>query len=203
MKVSVIIPTYKREHTIQTALQSIYDQTYKDWEAIVVDNEPDHLYNFDHPQVRYYHYIEEHGAGAVRNEGIRQAEGGLLCFLDDDDVFVPDYMKVMTSVFGNSEISIAHCLINFNEHTAPEHECHTPTMMIRKQYVTSTWTNRVDHDQWYYNTIISAVSNSKCRDWTDVLQGKAPAGVCAHIPLVLVHAHRGCEGGLRAPGGEL
>src|SRR5271157_1726418 len=201
MKISVVIPTYKREHTIKTALQSIYGQTYTDWEAVVVDNEPNHTYIFDNPKVKYVQYPEKRGVSAARNKGIKEATGDLICFLDDDDVLHSDYMEQMARPFQNPEVAIVHCLIHLGDIVRAEHECHTPTVMIRKRYVTPTWTNRFDHDQWYYNIVIAAISENKFHDWNDVIHSDSKAFHL--IPSVLVRAHHAPDGGLRAAGGIL
>lgn len=94
-KVSCIIPTYKRSDTLVRAINSVLNQTYKNIEVIVVDdNEPNDRYSLEvqkkisiieDPRLRYLQQ-EKHLNGAVaRNVGIKEANGEFIAFLDDDD----------------------------------------------------------------------------------------------------------------------
>lgn len=94
--VSVIIPTYKRSSTLPRAIESVLNQTYKDIELLVInDNEPEDEYTLYVKQItdKYktdnrFHLIiqDKHINGAVaRNFGITKAKGEYIAFLDDDD----------------------------------------------------------------------------------------------------------------------
>lgn len=103
--VSVIIPTYKGSDKIATAVDSVLSQTYKDIEAIVVDDngigtaeqiETEKVIEKykNVPNFKYIpHEVNKNGS-AARNTGIRQAKGEYLCFLDDDDEYLPDKVKI-------------------------------------------------------------------------------------------------------------
>ena len=95
--VSVIMPTYKRSEKLLRAIDSVLNQTYKNLELLLVnDNEPFDEYTelLEKNEVEKYsnderfHLIlqDKHINGAVaRNVGIRQARGQYIAFLDDDD----------------------------------------------------------------------------------------------------------------------
>ena len=94
--VSVIIPTYKRSEKLNRAIDSVLNQTYKNLEVLLVnDNEPNDEYTEEVKRriQRYqndnrFHLIiqDKHINGAVaRNVGIKQARGEYIAFLDDDD----------------------------------------------------------------------------------------------------------------------
>lgn len=90
LKVSVIIPTYNRAHLIAEAIQSVLDQTFTDFEIIVVDdgstdNTKDVVDRFTDPRIRYI-YQENQWAAIARNTGIEATSGEYLTFLDSDDV---------------------------------------------------------------------------------------------------------------------
>lgn len=103
-KVSVIIPTYKRFDTLARAIKSVAEQTYKDIEILVVDdNEPGDEYSKSVAElIKALNYKnlslvkqERHINGAAaRNAGIRQAVGEYIAFLDDDDLWMPDKIQV-------------------------------------------------------------------------------------------------------------
>ena len=101
-KVSVIIPTYNRASLLKEAIQSVLDQTYTDYEIIVVDDgsndntdEVVSKLNQSSGKVRYYYQVNS-GRSAARNYGISLAKGEYVAFLDADDKFLPD--KLYTEV---------------------------------------------------------------------------------------------------------
>ncbi len=92
--VSIIIPTHNRPRLFSEALQSLLDQSYPHWEAIVVDNGStntvDHIVKgFNDLRVKYY-FQEEGNRSKARNFGVSKARGEYLAFLDDDDRYMPD-----------------------------------------------------------------------------------------------------------------
>ena len=99
MKVSVIIPTYNEEKVIGECLRSLANQTYKDFEVIVVDDgSTDKTWevlselkvkNLKLKVVRGSHL----GAGAARNLGTKSATGEILVFVDADMTFDKDFLK--------------------------------------------------------------------------------------------------------------
>ena len=98
--VSVIVPTYKRADRLTKALSSISNQSYKNLEIIVVnDNEVNSEWDketnqvlsaYEDSRLRTIHTAGRTGGGAARNYACRQAMGDYLAFLDDDDEFLPD-----------------------------------------------------------------------------------------------------------------
>ncbi|MDC0424840.1 glycosyltransferase [Candidatus Pelagibacter ubique] len=97
--VSIVIPTYNRAKFIDKALKSIFDQTFKNWEIIIVDN-----YSTDDTEkviLKYKDYrvrclkIDRSGIVAKsRNAGIREAKGEWIAFLDSDDWWTNDKLEI-------------------------------------------------------------------------------------------------------------
>lgn len=88
---SIIIPTYNRAHMIGIAIQSVLDQTYDDWELIIVDDgsaddTKEVIEKYSDPRIKYI-YQENQERSAARNRGIREANGEWICFLDSDDSY--------------------------------------------------------------------------------------------------------------------
>jgi glycosyltransferase involved in cell wall biosynthesis len=102
--VSVIIPTYNRQHLLALAIDSVLDQTFSNFELLVIDDGSDdgteELVATYGSEVRYIAQ-ENYGVAAARNTGIRAAAHDLLAFLDSDDRFIPakpaDQAAAMTS----------------------------------------------------------------------------------------------------------
>lgn len=90
-KVSIIIPTYNRAAMVREAIESVLDQSYTDWELIVVDDGSTDdtgaaLASFS-PHLTYV-YQEHKGVSAARNRGAVLAQGEYLAFLDSDDLWL-------------------------------------------------------------------------------------------------------------------
>jgi len=103
--VSVIIPTYNRAHLIGRAIQSVLDQTYQDFEIIVVDdastdNTEEVVSNFDDERIRYIRLKENSGGSAApRNTAIRTARGEYIAFQDSDDEWLPEKLEKQMRLF--------------------------------------------------------------------------------------------------------
>ena len=93
-KVSIIVPTFNREKHLDTALRSVFNQTFVDFEVIVVDDGStdgteavvEQYQGFYPEKVRYF-YQSNRGPGSARNLGIQKAVGEYIAFLDSDDVW--------------------------------------------------------------------------------------------------------------------
>lgn len=93
--VTVIIPTYNHAHFLREALQSVCDQTFPDWEAVVVNNysEDDTIAvveAFGDPRIRLENFRNNGIIAAARNRGIALSRGQYLAFLDSDDIWLPE-----------------------------------------------------------------------------------------------------------------
>lgn len=91
--VSVIIPTFNRAAYLDAALQSVLDQTFDDFEIIVIDDGStdatrDVVARY-RGRIRYLFLRRRGLAGATRNRGIRAARGAYIAFLDSDDLWTP------------------------------------------------------------------------------------------------------------------
>lgn len=102
--VSVVIPTYNHAHLLGRALQSVVDQTYANWEAIVIDNHSedntdDLVKSFSDPRITLLKIHNNGVIAASRNMGINVAKGEWVAFLDSDDWWKPEKLQVcMNSV---------------------------------------------------------------------------------------------------------
>ncbi len=93
--VSVVVPTYNRVEWLPAAVRSIQEQTFTDWELILVDDgSTDETENWvrglDEPRIRYVRRRHSASIAATRNAGVHQARGDWIAFLDSDDRWLPD-----------------------------------------------------------------------------------------------------------------
>ncbi len=120
IKVSCIIPTYKRSDTLLRAVTSVLNQTYENIEVLVVDdNEPNDPYSLEVQEKLlsikdnrlFYIKQEKHTNGAVaRNIGIKKSKGEYIAFLDDDDEWSPQKIELqMISIMENPNCCGATC----------------------------------------------------------------------------------------------
>lgn len=118
--VSIIIPTYKRPDTLDRAINSVLNQTYKNIEVIVVDdNNPDtegrrlterKMAPFaDNPRVKYIKHEKNKNGSAARNTGARASKGEFIGFLDDDDQFLPKKIESQLKRFSEVPEDYAVC----------------------------------------------------------------------------------------------
>jgi len=103
-KISVIVPAYNTAGLIAAALDSVLQQTFQDFEVIVVnDGSPDtpELEKVLAPYQERIIYIRQPNkrAAGARNTAIRQAQGEFLAFLDSDDLWLPDHLSSQMQLF--------------------------------------------------------------------------------------------------------
>lgn len=97
--VSVVIPTYNHAHFLGRALQSVLDQTYTNWEAIIIDNHSQDntdevVQSFTDPRIILLKIHNNGVIAASRNMGIRAAKGEWIAFLDSDDLWYPKKLEI-------------------------------------------------------------------------------------------------------------
>ena len=107
IKISVIIPVFNREKSIGRAVNSVLSQSFKDFELVIVDdcstdNSIGILRNFSDPRIRIYQLRRNSGAAAARNYGIKKSSNNLIAFLDSDDTYEQDFLKVSYETLSNS-----------------------------------------------------------------------------------------------------
>lgn len=106
--VSMIIPTYNRANLLCRAIQSALNQTYENFEIIIIDdgsndNTSDVVekYQKQDERIRYIRCEKNKGGSAARNKGIKAAKGEYLAFLDDDDEWLPEKIEKQMIKFKN------------------------------------------------------------------------------------------------------
>jgi glycosyltransferase involved in cell wall biosynthesis len=118
--VSVVIPAYGVTQYIAETLTSVFNQTFRDFEVIVVNDccpDSERLNAVIAPflsRIRYIQKKKNGGVAAARNTGILESSGELIAFLDGDDTWEPNYLEVQTAalrrdpeacvIYGNARI---------------------------------------------------------------------------------------------------
>ncbi len=101
---SVIIPLHNKEHYIKRAIQSIINQTYTDFELLIVDDAStdkslQNAQEIKDERIRFFYRTEKgYGGYAARNLGIEKAKYDHICFLDADDEWLPNHLSEIANL---------------------------------------------------------------------------------------------------------
>jgi glycosyltransferase involved in cell wall biosynthesis len=111
--ISVIIPAYNAEKTIKETIESVLNQTFSDFELIVIndgsqDSTLDIVSSISDPRIKVFSYSNS-GPQKSRNRGIAIATGDYLAFLDSDDLWTPDKLEAqLKALQENPEAAVAY-----------------------------------------------------------------------------------------------
>ena len=108
--VSIIIPTFNRCQLLQEAIKSVLNQTYHNFELIVVDDYSqdgtlDVVKNFNDARVVYLRQKENGGISVACNAGIKKAKGEFIFILNDDDLLAPFALEELVKKINGSDLS--------------------------------------------------------------------------------------------------
>jgi len=126
-KISIIIPAYNAEDTIEETIQSVQQQTLKDFEVIVInDGSTDQTLNvlesIQDQRLKVFSY-ENSGVSAARNHGISLANSEFIAFLDADDLWTKDKLELQFNALNqHPEAGVAYswtCFMNVDEYNKP------------------------------------------------------------------------------------
>lgn len=113
--ISIIVPVYKVENFIHTCIESVLNQTYSNWELILVnDGSPDNCpqicddYAAKDQRIKVIHK-ENGGLSSARNVGLDNMTGEYVTFLDSDDFFHPEYLESLLDLSIQHSADIVQC----------------------------------------------------------------------------------------------
>jgi glycosyltransferase involved in cell wall biosynthesis len=110
-RVTVIIPTYNRSELLVKAVSSVLDQSFGDFELLVIDDcSPDDtrskIEGIGDSRVAYFRNPENKGVSGSRNFGIERSRGEFIAFLDDDDEWLPGKLEKQVKVLDESPSNV-------------------------------------------------------------------------------------------------
>ncbi len=170
--ISLVMPCYDLGHYLDESLDSIFAQTMKDFEVIIVDDGStdeftrQRLSRLDHPRVRVIHQTNQ-GVGAARNAGIRQARGKYISCLDPDDRLRKEYFeRAYTILEAQPEVGFVSSYFQlFGERSeiVQDDECAFPAMLAYNPIIGTAMFRREGWEQagGYCETF----SSSGIEDW--------------------------------------
>ncbi len=112
-KISIILPTYNADEILAKAIKSVINQTYQNWELLVIENgkrgqAENIIKEFENDKIKYI-YQEIANVSEARNAGLENATGKYITFLDSDDEYEKEFLEKMLKNIINSESQIAVC----------------------------------------------------------------------------------------------
>jgi len=114
---SVVLPTYNRASFLPKAINSVINQTYTNWELVIIDdgstdNTKEIVTSFKDTRIKYI-YQQHKERSAARNNGINNAKGKYICFLDSDDIYKNEHLKQLYSLISVKKNPVALIFSNY------------------------------------------------------------------------------------------
>lgn len=111
--ISIIMPSWNTERFIGESIQSVINQTYKNWELLIVDDcsidKTDGVVgSFKDERIRYFHNKKNSGAALTRNKALREARGEWIAFLDSDDLWMPEKLEHQINFMKKNGYSLSY-----------------------------------------------------------------------------------------------
>ena len=111
--VSIIMPSYNSSKFIEKSINSVLNQTYQNWELIIVDdnskdNSLEIIKSFKDSRIKSFHNGRNLGAARSRNRAIKKAKGRYIAFLDSDDLWKEDKLEKQISFMQKNSIDFSY-----------------------------------------------------------------------------------------------
>ncbi len=113
-EVTVIIPTYNRADYLKKSVRSVRDQTFSNFEIIIINNYSDDntlnvIDSFNDKRIQVINFKNNGIIARSRNQGILRARGKYIAFLDDDDLWCPDKLELQINYMrSNPDIDLVY-----------------------------------------------------------------------------------------------
>lgn len=116
--ISIIVPVYNSEKYLKKCINSILNQTYKDFEVIIIndcseDNSDNIIKSYKDKRIIYIKNETNKGIGYNRNLGINKSKGDYICFIDSDDYIRNDFLELMYNKCNNDNLDLCICDYNY------------------------------------------------------------------------------------------
>ncbi|MBL0309834.1 MAG: glycosyltransferase family 2 protein [Bacteroidetes bacterium] len=165
---SIITPTYNRAHLIGRTIESVIQQSFTDWELIIIDdgstdNTKEVVSKYVDTRLKYF-WQENLERSAARNNGIEKATGEFICFLDSDDIWRSHHLETLNQAIGQNQnkpgLYFTGMCWNFPDRKQdvvfenPKGENPVEYVITNQIGVPCTCINRVIFDKYKFNTTL-------------------------------------------------
>ena len=147
--VSIITPVYQAAAYICQTIEMVRAQSFQDWELILVDDGSkdsscemieEYLRKKPDPRIKLIKKEKNEGAALSRNRGIREAKGRYIAFLDADDIWLPDKLKVQLEFMEKENAGFVFSAYEFGDENAKGTGkiVHVPELLTYKKALSRT-----------------------------------------------------------------
>ncbi|AGK95883.1 glycosyltransferase family 2 protein [Clostridium pasteurianum] len=201
--VSVVIPTYNRKDIIERAVNSVLNQTYKNIEIIIVDDNSndgtEDLVSKVYSKLKNIKYIRHEtnrGGNAARNTGLKYSSGKYIAFLDSDDEWFPEKLEKQLLLMHEKKADLVYTdYILFNEKTKEEHVFNNSSK--KYNFIDLLGSNFIGTTSTILTTkkVLNAVNGfdedlPSCQDWDLYIRIGNKFNICGvKLPLVKYYYH--------------
>lgn len=200
LKISVITPTFNRGALLKRAVESVLSQTYQNFEHIIVndggESAEDIIADFSDSRLKYYDSKKNLGRSGSRNFALERATGDIICYLDDDDLYLENHLATVSGFFSENRKAAACYTAQYycveNEHGEVLYRRHmtpAPRPLTDLYYSNFINMNILAHRKTTLET--AGMFNNRLRafvDWDFVLQLSKHFDI--HYVPVFTHEHR-------------
>ena len=157
-KISIILPTYNADKILYKAIESVINQTYQDWELLIIENgkkgqAEEIIKKFNDNRIKYI-YQEIANVSEARNAGLENATGNYITFLDSDDKYEKEYLEKMLENLLQNKTQLVTCgyktvyekkqvLINNNENITNTKNIEEYIETLKEQYLYNQLWNKL------------------------------------------------------------
>ena len=112
-KVSIVLPTYNSDDVLENAIKSVIEQTYKNWELIIIENgkkgqAKQIAQSFNDKRIIYM-YQEQPNVSNARNVGLENETGKYVSFIDSDDRYDKDFLQKLVEYLEQNDLQLVTC----------------------------------------------------------------------------------------------
>lgn len=116
--VSIILPTYNREKYLKQAINSVINQSFNNWELIIIDDGSNDSTNYliktytdKYPNIKYFFHTNR-GVALSMNKGLELSRGDYITFIGSDDEYLEDHLKLRIDFFSSHpNIELTHSTV--------------------------------------------------------------------------------------------
>ena len=112
-KISIILPTYNSDDVLENAIKSVIEQTYKNWELVIIENgkkgQAEQIAQSFNDKRIIYMYQEQPNVSNARNVGLENVTGKYVAFIDSDDRYEKDFLQKMVQYLEQNNLQLVTC----------------------------------------------------------------------------------------------
>lgn len=182
-KVSIIMPSYNSGRFIGKSIQSVIDQTYKNWELVIVDDcskdnteEVIKGYHLNENRIIYFRLEKNSGAAAARNKSLELASGRFIAFLDSDDVWKNNKLEKQIKIMQDNDYAFTFSSYEFMDEQGNKLNkiVKVPDRISYREYLKNTiigcLTVVVDTDKTGKFTMVDIKRNQDMATWLKLIK---------------------------------